>query len=111
MQKTITINVDDSNQYFKLLDLPDGMRLLTKPPMIRKGFGVIDQLSINITIDLTAISETAAAAWLLNKLGSHLTSIGRNRDLHIDHSSENHAIAISAISNKIESEKNDEQHE
>jgi hypothetical protein len=37
MTKTIAIRLDDSRQYYSLLEPPEGVQILTPMPMLRKG--------------------------------------------------------------------------
>jgi hypothetical protein len=92
----------NTTHYLSLLKV---FRYLHQCRCSEKGFGPIDEITVNIAIDLTRIAEIAAATWLASKIGPHLIALGRNRNLNIDHSSKDDTNTIRAITHEIQNQQ------
>ena len=57
--RKIAIKLSDSNQYYSLIDPPQGITIDGPYPKINKGFGLIDQIVANLNIDFTALRRAA----------------------------------------------------
>ncbi len=77
----VSIETTDSRLYYGLAhDFPEGVSIISEPPMIRKGFDVDVVVNIDIAIDLTKISAVVVGAWLYKNARQ---SKGRS-DVYVD---------------------------
>ncbi|MFH2047042.1 MAG: hypothetical protein ABIK92_18085 [Pseudomonadota bacterium] len=89
-------------------DIPDGVKITSPPPREKRGldFNITVNLDIQLVIDLTKITATALAAWIVKKSlamkGNHRVNIN-GKQISVDGPK-----AIDLITNEIEEKKNDQ---
>ena len=86
-QISITSNSPALHSYLNA-DLPNGVKIISEPPIERKGIGLDIVINIDIIVDLTKITALACVVWLCNRSrglkGEHKVNIN-DKQIPIDH--------------------------